>query len=440
MLIEITMTSRVMVLGVGAFAHAVQTILQENGAETTCYLTRPYSHFGPKIAGQTWNAEDHPSPLSLIEKFKPDLIIPQAVAWAEQPWAADLVKCGWPIFSPVGDAMRIEISRQVSSDLCRQHGIPIPAFHHVQNRIEARQLMHDDPRPYVLKNPICSPFSPIHAIICESSEDTLGWIEQVDYAEGLFLQEYLGKEEAGHFVFISGGEISSLVTNQEYKRAFTGDMGPLAGAPLAGIVEQDPDDKYGLARELIHPLQPWFEKTGYTGPLQVTAIRKEGTWHAIEYNIRLGVTTTALLLRMLKKPVEALLEVVRNQAPVLDWHPEKYFGCTLTLAGYGYPYVVPSVPKLPIDISSPLECDLWWNEVDEEDGKLYMANHQNYEMGHRIADVNACASGMDSAVEKIEKEIRKIRCLGSYYRLDLKELAAKYSSLLSSVKADLLKK
>jgi len=340
------MTTRVIVLGVGAFAHAVQSILQEDGAETACYLTRPYSHFGPKIVGQTWNSEDHPSPLPLIEKFKPDLIIPQAVAWAEQPWAADLVKQGWPIFSPVGDAMRIEISRQESSELCRKYGIPVPASYHVQNRIEARQLMQDDPRPYVLKNPICSPFSPVHAIICESPEDTLGWIERVDYAEGLFLQEYLGKEEAGHFVFISGGEIRSLVTNQEYKRAFTGDMGPLAGAPLAGIVEQDPDDKFGLARELIHPLKPWFEKTGYTGPLQVTAIRKEGTWHAIEYNIRLGVTTTALLLRMLKNPVDVLLKVVRDQVPVLDWHPEKIFGCTLTLAGYGYPYVVPSCTKI----------------------------------------------------------------------------------------------
>ena len=189
--------------------------------------------------------------------------------------------------------------------------------------------MQEDPRPYVLKNPICSPFSPIHAIICESPEDTLGWIERVDYAEGLFLQEYLGKEEAGHFVFISGGEIRSLVTNQEYKRAFTGDMGPLAGAPLAGIVEQDPDDKFGLARELIHPLKPWFEKTGYTGPLQVTAIRKEGTWHAIEYNIRLGVTTTALLLRMLKNPVDVLLKVVRDQVPVLDWHPENFLAALL---------------------------------------------------------------------------------------------------------------
>jgi hypothetical protein len=53
-------------------------------------------------------------------------------------------------------------------------------------------------------------------------------------------------------------------------------------------------------------------------------------------------------------------------------------------------------------------------------------------MGHRIADVNACASEMNSAVEQIEKEILKLRCLGSYYRLDLKELTEKYSSLLTS--------
>jgi phosphoribosylamine-glycine ligase len=131
------------------------------------------------------------------------------------------------------------------------------------------------------------------------------------------------------------------------------------------------------------------------------------------------------------------LEVVRNQTPVLEWHAKKYFGCTLTLAGYGYPYVVPSVPKLPVEVSAPLECDLWWNEVDEEGGQLYMANHKNYEMGHRIADVNACAPVMDSAVKLIENEIRKLRCLGSYYRLDLKELAAKYSSLLTSEKAAL---
>ena len=426
------MSSRVLVLGVGAFAHAVQSILSEDGAETACYLTRSYSHYGPKIVGETWKSEEYPSPLPLIEKFKPDLIIPQSVAWAEQSWSSDLIKQGWPIFSPIDNAMNIEISRKESSELCTRYKIPVPIFHHVNNRLEAFKLMQTEPRAYVLKNPICSPFSPVHAIICESEADTNGWIERVDYAEGLFLQEYLGKEEAGHFVFISGGNICSLVTNQEFKRAFTGDMGPLAGAPLAGIVEQDPDDKYGLAKELIHPLKPWFEKTNYTGPLQVTAIRKEGVWHAIEYNIRLGVTTTALLLRMLKNPVKVLLQVVQNRTPSLEWNLEKYFGCTLTLAGYGYPYVVSSVPKLPVEVLAPLDCDLWWNEVDEENGQIYMANHQNFEMGHRIADINACGPDLDSAIKLIETEIIKLRCLGSYYRMDLKELSAKYSSILQN--------
>ena len=55
-----------MVLGVGAFAHAVQSILQEDGAETACYLTRPYCHYGPSAFGQTWSSEDNPSPLPLF--------------------------------------------------------------------------------------------------------------------------------------------------------------------------------------------------------------------------------------------------------------------------------------------------------------------------------------------------------------------------------------
>jgi len=134
---------------------------------------------------------------------------------------------------------------------------------------------------------------------------------------------------------------------------------------------------------------------------------------------------------MLKNPVKVLLQVVQDQTPFLEWNQKNIFGCTLTLAGYGYPYVVSSVPKLPVEVLTPLECDLWWNEVDEENGQIYMANHQNFEMGHRIADVNACGSDLDSTIKFIESEILKLRCLGSYYRLDLKELSKKYSSILN---------
>ena len=65
--------------------------------------------------------------------------------------------------------------------------------------------------------------------------------------------------------------------------------------------------------------------------------------------------------------------------------------------------------------------DLWWNEVDSEDGQLYMAHHQNLDMGHRITDLNACGPTLASARDLVYKDIRKLRCLGGYYRLDLGE-------------------
>ena len=143
----------------------------------------------------------------------------------------------------------------------------------------------------------------------------------------------------GHIALVSGGEICSLVTNQEYKRAFAGNMGIIAGAPLGGLVERDPEDKYGLARELLHPLLPWFRAVDYHGPIQVTAVHHKGKWHVIEYNIRIGVTSGAMILRLLANPLETLLATGRNQKVRPQFVAGRNFGCSVTLAGYGYPYV-----------------------------------------------------------------------------------------------------
>ena len=167
--------------------------------------------------------------------------------------------------------------------------------------------------------------------------------------------------------------------------------------------------------------KPWLEASGFQGILQVTAIQHKRVWHAIEYNVRLGVTTGALLLRMLQNPLEVLGQLVRDESAAPAWHPERKLGVSLTLAGYGYPYIVPSVPKLPVQVSGEVSSDLWWNEVDSEAGKLYMTHHQNLDMGHRIADLNACGPTLESARDQVYEDIRKLRCLGSYYRLDLGE-------------------
>jgi phosphoribosylamine-glycine ligase len=434
----------VMILGVGSFAHSIGKALADAGADVSTYLTRNYGHFSPSLVGPTFSRDAFPSPVPLIRDRTIDVVIPQSIDWALQPWAADLVKSGAGIFSPTGEAMRIERERDFARKLCADFKIPFPQAYVASNRIEAEKILAQYPRPFVIKNPLCSPTSPIHTILCETVADTRAWLHHVNYAEGVFLQEYLGRAEAGHIALVSGGEIYSLVTNQEYKYAFNGNQGIVAGAPLGGLVERDENDKYGLARELLHPLLPWLRKVNYHGPIQVTAIkvgqasrlprervsasnraslraaRAGGTpallssqWHVIEYNIRIGVTSGPMILRMLKNPAEVILRTTRNEKLDLQFNDRLNFGCSLTLAGYGYPFTQVRSPHLPLETDGQFDCDVWWNEVARgADGHLVAT-------GHRIADVIALAPKLDAAIARAYANIRKIRVVGSYFRTDV---------------------
>jgi phosphoribosylamine-glycine ligase len=403
----------IMAFGVGSFALGMLKPLKDAGARVSTYLTRVYAHFPPSLVGPTFSREQFPNPCSLLRASPVDLVIPMSIDWARAPWSEELLATGAPIFSPVGEGLRLERERDFARRLCREYKIPFPEAHLAANRLEAERILVRRPRPYVIKNPLCSPTSPVHTILCQSVEDTRAWLEQIDYAEGVFLQEYLGHREAGHLALVSAGEVWSLATNQEYKRAFTGGLGIIAGAPLGGVVEKDPEDKYHLARELLHPLRPWFRAVNYHGPVQVTAVRRGRRWYVIEYNIRLGVTSGTMILRLLANPVEALLRTARNAPPDLCFKPDLSFGCSVTLAGYGYPYVQLQGPPLPVEVTEPLDSDVWWNEVAPgPNGKLQGT-------GHRLADVVGLGATLEEAVTAAYRNVRRLRSLGSYYRTDV---------------------
>lgn len=422
----------VMILGVGSFAHSIGQTLADAGASVSTYLTRSYGHFPPSLVGPTFSQDAFSSPVPLIKKNGVAVVMPQSIDWALAPWAGDLLKSSVGIFSPTGEAMRIERERDFARKLCAGFKIPFPQAYVASNRLEAEKILTQHPQPFVIKNPLCSPTSPIHTILCETVEDTRAWLRHINYAEGVFLQEYLGRAEVGHIALVSGGEVYSLVTNQEYKYAFDGNQGIVAGAPLGGIVEHDENDKYGLARDLLQPLLPWFRKVNYHGPIQVTAVKvgrdalprvragrqfgpanRNSQWRVVEYNIRIGVTSGPMILRMLKNPVEVILRTARNEKLDLQFRDKLNFGCSLTLAGYGYPFTQVRSPHLPLEVDGKLDCDVWWNEVARgADGKLMST-------GHRIADVIALAPSLDTAVSKAYANIHKLRVVGSYFRTDV---------------------
>jgi phosphoribosylamine-glycine ligase len=405
----------VIVLGVGSFAHSTAQILKDNGASVCTYLTRHYGHYAPSLAGPVVKPDEIAGADFCVGKKKADLVIPMSIDWAQAAWKDRFLEAGIPVFCPTGEGLRIERERDFARKLCREFKVPFPRAHVASNQLEAEKILRKEPRPYVIKNPLCSPTSPIHTILCETVEDTRSWLKNINYAEGVFLQEYMGRAEVGHIALVSGGEIHPVVTNQEYKRAFDGNMGVIAGAPLGGLVECDPDDKYGLAREMLFPLRPWFRAVKYHGPIQVTAVKRGGKWHVIEYNVRIGVTSGAMILRMLENPVETLVRTGRNQKLEIKFSGRWNFGCSVTLAGYGYPYVQVRGPQLPVEVSGKFgpDCDVWWNEVTRNgDGRLFST-------GHRIADVIGFGATLEMARERAYENIGKVRSLASYYRTDV---------------------
>ena len=227
---------KVMVWGVGAFTHGVLHVLKENGADVCTYLTRDYAHYSPSLEGETFHREIYPNPCPIIRDKKIDFVIPMSIDWILAEWAEEFLEMNVPIFSPKMSGMLIERDRDFARDLCSKSNIPFPRAYKASNKLEAKQIIDQNPGAYVIKNTLCSPNSPVHTIICETETDTLSWLERVNFAEGVFLQEYMGRKEAGHIAVVSNGEIYSLVTNQEYKRAFNGNMGIVAGAPMGGIV------------------------------------------------------------------------------------------------------------------------------------------------------------------------------------------------------------
>ena len=131
-----------MVLGVGSFAHSIGTGAGGRGRRASRRISRAITAISRRrSSGKPFRATAFPSPVPLLRENKIDVVIPQSIDWALQPWAEDLVKSGVGIFSPTGEAMRIERERDFARELCARFKIPFPKSFVASNRIEAEKIL-----------------------------------------------------------------------------------------------------------------------------------------------------------------------------------------------------------------------------------------------------------------------------------------------------------
>jgi phosphoribosylamine-glycine ligase len=120
-----------------------------------------------------------------------------------------------------------------------------------------------------------------------------------------------------------------------------------------------------------------------------------------------------MILRMLKNPAEIVLQTARNEKLKLEFNDALNFGCSLTLAGYGYPFTQVRGPHLPLEVDGQIRLRRVVERGRARRGRPLTAT------GQRIADVIALAPELDAAIAKAYANIRKIRVVGSYFRTDV---------------------
>jgi phosphoribosylamine-glycine ligase len=119
-----------------------------------------------------------------------------------------------------------------------------------------------------------------------------------------------------------------------------------------------------------------------------------------------------IIMRMLENPLDMLQAIIDPELTFIpQFIPEKKIGCSVTLAGYGYPFLEVTGPAFPITMTDTKQ-DIWLNEVKGNDQQI-LAD------GHRLLDVNGYGENLTVAIHNTYDIMNTISCSNSYYRNDI---------------------
>ncbi|MCI5073119.1 hypothetical protein MRY82_09305 [bacterium] len=345
-------------------------------------------------------------------KHQINYVYPTSINWRQFVDEAFIKQQKIKVLAVNKQALAIEKDRFFAKTLCNEYKIPFIESYTFDRQSEAVSFIQNNPAAYVIKNRYSSPNSKIKTTVCTSYEQTLAIIKQTDCSDGIFLQKYAGEDEAGHTVFITNGKVYPFCTNQEYKKLYTGNLGETLSTPMGGIVEIDQKDHYGLVEHLIQPLIPWFKKVAYCGPLQVTAIKKNHTWHVLEYNARLGVSSGPMIMLSMNNFFNTFKNIYLGKAFDIEIKPNKKYSSLLHIVSHQYPYKN-SPQYYPIEMKIYTDGVYFWDNIIEKNRTYYA------QKGHGIVNIISSHDHFNLCIEKLYTCAQDIQSYGSFYRTDI---------------------
>jgi phosphoribosylamine--glycine ligase len=360
--------------------------------------------------------------LDLVDRKQIDLTVVGPEAPLMEGIVDEFEARGMKIFGPRRDAALLEGSKVFTKNLFKKYGIPTADFRSFSDIDEARDYLRERGTPIVVKaDGLAAGKGVVVAADKETAFQALDTIMRDrafgDAGREVVIEECLQGEEVSVFALCDGKTVVPMVAAQDHKRVFDGDRGPNTG----GMGAYSPPPFYNqelhqrVMKEIMEPVVKAMAAEGrpYKGVLYAGLMLTADGPKVLEFNVRLGDPEAQVILPLMETDYLTVLEAVIDGK--LDRTPISFLpraSVCVVLASAGYPgryetgHVIAGLEDVSPDI-------LVFHAGTRRYGSQLVTD------GGRVLSVVSTGDTVAQAIDRVYREIPRIRFEGMHYRRDI---------------------
>lgn len=335
----------------------------------------------------------------------------------------DLEKAGIRAFGPRANAAQIEGSKAFAKNLMKKYGIPTARYEVFTEAESARAYVRRTGAPIVVKaDGLAAGKGVIVAMTEREALDAVNAIMEDntfgDAGARVVIEEFMDGEEASLLAFTDGKIIRPMISAQDHKRAFDGDLGPNTGGmgTYAPAPVMTPEMTERAVEEILKPTIAAMEKEGcpYRGCLYLGLMVTHEGPKVVEFNARFGDPETQVVLPLLDGDlVQIMCACADGTLADVPIHWKDGAAVCVVLAAGGYPAsyergdVIHGIPD-----AENAGALVFHAGTAAKDGNI-VTN------GGRVLGVVGMGKDITAAVKKTYEAVEKISFKNVYHRKDI---------------------
>jgi phosphoribosylamine--glycine ligase len=334
-----------------------------------------------------------------------------------------LEAAGIRTFGPSKDAAKLESSKIHAKGIMKKYGIPTADYNVFAEVEDAKEYIRKTGAPLVVKADGLALGKGV--VVCQDTETALSAVDAMmldrkfgESGARIIIEECMTGPEITMLVFTDGKAIVPMLSSQDYKRAFTGNLGPNTGGmgafcPTPLYTDEIADT---CMRTIIRPTIDAMnsEGTPFKGVLYFGLMLTPSGVRVIEYNARFGDPETQPILSMLETDLLDIFEAVADERlHEIDIKWKAGSACCIVMASGGYPehyetgYAITGIDKVPNGVT------VFHAGTSLTESGGFLTN------GGRVLGITALGDNLEQAAARAYEGVKHISFENAHYRTDI---------------------